>query len=780
MTALAPPREHAVCYHIVGPAKKFILDSSEVSVQPCRDWSVRASSHTPVLRRVMAPNSPETQISQPERRRIELLRRLELCVYLSFVASCTLLAACSFFRARGVQLGWAEAARTALDPSSIERRLAPVWWSAPLDDTFIHFDFARSFANFRPFEWTQGGGYSSGATSWLYPMVLAVGVLLGQDGQSLGTVADVIACGSVFAFLWGSRSLFGDLPRWTSYLLAPFVLTSGVLGWSLWSGMELALFFGVWGLAAHYYADCRGAKTESEGLLARRGLSCASLLLVMTRPEALACCCLFALFAVWRSSTVGERRLRAIGLVLAPPLIFTGLRALTNGIMTGSFADAGAIVKLHTLRPFLEPREVAMKWLENVAFQFARITTYHTSDEALWGWQVWILALLALWPRRTRTTVVLLLLQAITWLLLVAQSEYVRYQNDRYTMPVVLFLLVAIALGLSNALTEAHDSMGKPGSMPPLARAAVGAVLAGSFVAHQFPRLNQQRWLFGRASRNIAEQQIRVGQLFRAGQYGPARRVLVGDAGAIPFFSGLRGLDAIGLGGTQGLPFAKAVNLGVGATVELIEHLVPEERPDRLAIYPSWWGLLPVWFGRRIDEVRIKGNVICGAADKAIYEAEWRGLEEVSRPAALSPGHRLLDELDFADVLSESEHEYHLSSKHSGYVVMRILPNLAEPNKDLFDAGRLVFSGATTRFHLAGFKRGKQAALVFRAAPDYHMAFHVRADGRDVGRIELEGGAGWQEPRLELDPRHLRETVTFELIAETSEHTLYHVWATGQ
>jgi hypothetical protein len=728
----------------------------------------------------MAANWLEALSTRTAGRPFERLRSLEPLGFLLYAGGCTLLAAMSFFGARNLHLHWAEAARTALDPSAAARRVAAVWWSAPLDDTFIHFDFARSFAMLRPFEWTHGGGYSSGATSWSYPILLAIGVALGCTGQSLGTLADVIACTSTFAFFWATRSLFGNWAMWASYLLPVFVLTSGVLGWSLWSGMEFALFTAIWGVLAHYYVEFGNARVASEAAKARRGMAFTGLLLVTTRPEALLCSGLFAIFACTRASCPQGNRVRTFFQLVAPSLTFAVIRAITNLVLTGSYADAGALVKLHTLRPFLEPQEMWSKWLDNVGFQFTRISTYHTTDDAAWGWQFWALVVLAWLPKRTRSTVALLTLQALGWILMVAQNEYVRYQNDRYTMPAVLWLLVAVVLGLGGALVRAHETLGKAGFLPRLVQTVVSVLIAGSFIAHQSPRINQQRWLFGRASRNIAEQQVRVGQLLQAGHFGPARRVLVGDAGAIPYFSGLAGIDAIGLGGTRGLPFAKAVNLGIGATVELIERLPPEDRPDRLALYPSWWDLLPVWFGRRLDEVSIKGNVICGAASKVVYEAEWRGLDNGSRPSSLAPGTRILDELDFADLVSESAHGYEISSKHSGYVVMKVLPNPASPSRDLFDAGRLVFADAKARFYLRGFRPGHPASLVFRAAPNYTMAFRVLLDGRAAGRVEVEGGSDWQEPSLELDPKRLRERVMVEIVAETAEHILYHLWATAR
>lgn len=701
---------------------------------------------------------------------------VEHWLYLLTVGALTLVAAHGFFESRDLQLAWAEASRSSLDPNHPVRQLPRVWWSAPLDDTFIHFDFARSFARLHPFEWTPNGGYSSGATSWLYPMLLGVGVLLGFDGQHLGTFADLVACCSLFGFFWAARSLFTGLPRFTSYLLPVFVLSSGVLGWAIWSGMELGLFFGIWGVLAHYYVKYRTSASAAERAFALQGMSVSSLLLVMTRPEALVCCGLFALFACFDDSTRGQQPLRNLIAIGSPALAFTVLRALINLVYTGSLADAGALVKLVTLRPFLEPREMALRWAENVGFQFYRITIYHTTDDEWWGWQVWLLLALALVSKFTRRTVVLLVSQALCWIVLVSQNEYVRYQNDRYTMPAVLWLLVAIAVGLAGTLNDARQRLGERTWHLPVARSMLATLLAGSFLFHQLPRLKQQWWLFGRACRNIAEQQVRVGQLLGAGLFGPTQRVLVGDAGAIPFFSELRGLDAIGLGGTQGLPFAKAVNLGIGATVELVERMPPHERPDRMALYPSWWELLPVWFGRRLDEVRIHGNVICGASSKVIYDAEWRGLDNAA-PFSAALGTHIIDELDFADVLSEAEHEFRIDSAHSGYVVTRVLPDPRRVREDLFDAGRLVFADAKTRFVLSGLSRGQPATLIFRAAPVDRMAFSVKLDGRNAGRVEFEGGDDWQEAFLDLDAAHLRKHVWIELAAETSEYILYHLWA---
>src|SRR5262245_44706867 len=120
-------------------------------------------------------------------------------------------------------------------------------WSAPLDDVFIHFDYARSTALGHPFEWVIGNGYSSGNTSLSYPFALAIGWVLGFHDEELVIWSGVVAAICVFGVLLACRPLFPS--SLASYLLPPAFFWLGALDWSLWSGMEVAFFLGVWAIA---------------------------------------------------------------------------------------------------------------------------------------------------------------------------------------------------------------------------------------------------------------------------------------------------------------------------------------------------------------------------------------------------------------------------------------------------------------------------------------------------------------------------------------------------
>ncbi|MCA9646180.1 MAG: hypothetical protein KC492_36065, partial [Myxococcales bacterium] len=133
------------------------------------------------------------------------LQRLEFWLYAAFAAGCIWFVASLFYGALRLQIGYAQSYSSGelLTPTGV--------WSAPLDDVFIHFDFARSTARGYPFQWSEGNGYSSGGTSLLYPFVLAFGYWIGFRSLNLMVWAAVVACISTLGFLLGARRLFSGL-----------------------------------------------------------------------------------------------------------------------------------------------------------------------------------------------------------------------------------------------------------------------------------------------------------------------------------------------------------------------------------------------------------------------------------------------------------------------------------------------------------------------------------------------------------------------------------------
>ena len=526
------------------------------------------------------------------------VRAVDRVLYLVFAAALTLAAARTFYGYMLRQTGGE--------------------WSAPLDDVFIHFDYARATARGYPFQWSIGNGYSSGNTSLLYPFVLAAGYLAGFREASLMIWAGIVACTSVFALLLAGQRLVAGEPAWAKYLCPPAIFAIGALDWSLFSGMEVALFLGIWSGALVAALDEAERAALSAAAPSREwALGLWGAALVVTRPEGATSIAALGLMVaeVVRRHHGRRAALAQLARTATPAVSALLVQALVNRWFTGEFAASGSIVKLTLYNPFMTAGEKLDEYLFVLKYVIFRNTEYHFSDALPYGYIVPALATVPLMFSRTRLVAAALWGSIGAWVLVVASNAQVRWQNERYTMPAVAWLLLLASLGAAQILAQPGTVAARASKRiyavyaVHAARIGMLAVLVTLFIVHQEPKMRDQIWFFGRASRNIRDQHITAGRVLREMTPRP-KRVLVGDAGALLYASDLPGLDLIGLGGYHNLPFARAGIHGLGATLELIERVAPHDRPDVFAIYPSWWGDLPSWFGRRLFEVPVLGNVI--------------------------------------------------------------------------------------------------------------------------------------------------------------------------
>jgi hypothetical protein len=737
-------------------------------------------------------------------------------------------------------------------------------WSAPLDDVFIHFDYARATALGHPFEWTVGNGYSSGNTSLTYPFVLAVGWLAGFTGRSLMKWAAVLAATSVFGVLLAARRLFveserDDWGRLSSYLLPPVFLGIGALDWSLWSGMEVSFFLATWAIALVAWLKLEsGARipTSPRQTSAQAWwLGLAGALLVTTRPEASATIAIFGAAAALAHGRSGTRRqmglLVRIGL---PSVVALVLQAVANRSFTGEWSANGAIVKLAMNNPYMTGKEkldddlgnVTYAALRNLDYHFAHIEGEHMSElvPAAWSpsnpfvylartaWWAGVvplaLAVLPLAFPRTRRIALILWVQILAWVAIVGMNGQVRWQNERYVMPAVAWLMILAALGISVALRQRAKVHGRggparpdvvsmivlgalivqvigvltrPAGMLPTFRLSWLLALGGGAVAalvlrpwrlraavvglavlfawdHQIPKMRDQKWFFGRAARNIRDQHLTLGNYLR--ELEP-RRVLVGDAGAILYESDRAGLDIIGLGGYHRLPFARAGVHGLPATIELLERMPEGDRPDVLAIFPTWFGVLPVWFASDVlRRFPVEGNVICGGYEHVVYRADWHVLGTGDRIRNVPVGDaRPRAELDVADLVSEKESGFTFEHPSNGWTDMRVLPDATDGGRDMFDAGRRIAVGKWEAWTARGLTPGQPAHLVVRTAPESTTRVRVRIDGLEVGVLALERASQWVEVFLPIPAERVQPEMRIELTNEgPGDFVDYHEWLT--
>ena len=115
--------------------------------------------------------------------------------------------------------------------------------SVPLDDAYIHFQFARSFAHLHPFVYTQNAEAVPGASSLLWPALLTPSFWVGLDGTGIIWVA--WAFGFAALALTAREGVLlsrGFLSPWVSLSVGAMILGFGGLVWAAASGMEGAPF----------------------------------------------------------------------------------------------------------------------------------------------------------------------------------------------------------------------------------------------------------------------------------------------------------------------------------------------------------------------------------------------------------------------------------------------------------------------------------------------------------------------------------------------------------
>ena len=246
-------------------------------------------------------------------------------------------------------------------------------WSAPLDDVFIHFDYARATARGYPFQWSAGNGYSSGNTSLALSFRARCRLLGGFRGpRSHDLGGRSLLCVAIFGLLLAAQGCSRRCAAWAKYLAPPALFSVGALDWSLFSGMEVALYLGIWAGAFHAawsrIAEPGGALRERRSELSMgtpsnfRGLGARSLGSPLggdpaRRGDLDRCARAPRGPRDLAKRRRGTRAARCWCGRACPRVSFSSLQAIANRVLTGEFSASGAIVKLTLYNPYMTARE---------------------------------------------------------------------------------------------------------------------------------------------------------------------------------------------------------------------------------------------------------------------------------------------------------------------------------------------------------------------------------------------------------------------------------------
>ena len=405
----------------------------------------------------------------------------------------------------------------------------------PLDDPWIHLQFARNFFDYGSFSYYKDEMITSGSTSPLYAFLLSIGFFLFRNEFLLSYTLGVV-------FLIGAAAcLFAILRRWNvqPHFLwwggAGLLLLEPRLQWAALSGMETTLFLAGVLAALYFYEEKRSVSTGV----------CAGLL-VWVRPEgviflgALLADALYRRFIMRRPPSrrktghppaVEHRWIARSGIVAMPILLAYGA---FNLWLSG------------TILPNTYAAKLAYYSSGNPEFPgqvFGFLTDGHMSVLSVFAGIGVAVAVLGIVRRRESGRPAYVLWPLLLFLAYWVKLPYL-YQEGRYLMPVLPFVILFAMLGLAATVSTVRKwaTVFQNSTITTGVTAAIVALV----VIQTVIALWTMRGGYADDCRYINDRQVRTALWIRDNLPTTAR-IATHDVGAIGFYSGRRVVDMVGL-----------------------------------------------------------------------------------------------------------------------------------------------------------------------------------------------------------------------------------------
>ncbi len=636
----------------------------------------------------------------------------------------------------------------------------------PLDDSYIHFVYARRFAEGHPFTFGLGDGFSSGATSFLWPLVLSPFWLVGFRGLSLIYIVWLLGTLLHAAVAVETKRLAEKIAgRAAATGAAAMCLLFGAFAWFAWSGMETMAL--TWSMTRTARVASELAETAPEERTRRQALHLGAMGLVTTlvRPEG-GVMAVVAIGAILAFAPAGAKRgAKAIFTRLPALLPAAGIAwvPLLNLAMVGHARSTTAMVKWAVGNPYIHgPRlwdfisgnvGMLLKDLLSGGPYTAIFLPEHSHYVFLGG--AVALPFAAYRNRRVPRGVFIALLALST--LVPCTFITILWNRVRYIWPYAPSWFVLVAC-LGSELGWVANKLFKESAFVP---ALVTGVYAGALAGKLTWSIDD----LANSSRAITEQQVKLG-IWAEENLPKDARIGLNDTGAIAYFSERRTFDVVGLTTEGEAPYWVA---GAGSRYEHYEKMRRDALPTHFIVYPQWFAC-PSVLGDQLYEATVLNQSILGGATKVVYEADWSVLGRGDRPAMRDREAELSDELDVSDLQSESSHGYLVFESTEGDNLVTTYWN--DEGERVSDGGRL--KRTRERFQL-DFSQTEEPVFVARLAAHEAVRLTLAVDGAVVSNIDLPASA-WSEVDVPM-PKGLSGKRTIEITAPPGQtFGALHYW----
>ncbi len=601
---------------------------------------------------------------------------------------------------------------------------------APLDDSYILYQYARQIARGYPYQYNDGDPPTTGMTSQLFGFLLAGIYLLGFSGERMVAFAvgtGVIWLGGIawLTYRLTSHLMRGEESAWGWPMAAAgLVVLTGSVQWACFNGMETGLFT-LFALAA-----------MDAFLLRRTGLCAVWLSLAeLVRPEGV------VLAGVMWTVTLVEGGLRYRTVlwrqlaILSAALLVGFVPSVVNWALTGTTMASGLRAKSWWLNVPFYGGEI----VRSIARSYRRIVLglflgwdsptrwYVPPGLLLFSGLGWV----ALGQRRCWSALAATLLWFVGGTLSTATLITALWHLGRYQIPFVPPMIALAVCGLAFL----HFRMARMARRWQRALPGLGLLFLLTAAVYSTPRFVD---LYRRAIGTVVGQQLTLADWLREHLPHDAR-VGVHDTGSLRYLGERPTYDLIGLttaGATT--PWRH----GAGSVFERMEH--SPMRPDYFAIYPDAFSIPYLaatdLFAVELFRVEVPDAVVASAGPvQGVWRADWRlaGSGEryyqpdvLARTVGLTP----VDTLDVADLEDEEAHAvtWWQDVRRPGFptevwqLTYRVLPE-----REVLDGGRLLTGGLSCEVET---EPGEPLWIVARLHAQEGGAVLVEVDGWDVGR----------------------------------------------
>ncbi len=634
--------------------------------------------------------------------------------------------------------------------------------AAGLDDAYIHFQYARAIAEGHPLRFQAGAPVTSGATSILWPALLAPFWALGARDDAIVWAAWGLSFLALGALAWEAAMLTERLAgRVAAVGAGAMTVTFGGLLWSAASGMEVVPF--AWAIARATRHASEWSEATGEARTDRKAGELVALawIAALFRPEGAvtalfvgATLAAFPRTRAWRSRALS---LAAAGAVVAAPLLLWAL--------TGSPRSNTTVAKLLVGNPYYRGSFLVAAIEAN-----AKVLVGTLLDGEIWSAEfiphggapvamAGLGAIAVLGGRtRSRWRAAGVLLLALT---MFAPCFYLTFlwNRLRYLWPFATGWIV----GLACLARLAGDLAGAVRARWRIVTGLVCGGFAGLFAAKLEGAMDDA----AQSASGIDRQQVALGRWANASLAGDAR-IGVNDTGAIAYFGDRRTFDIVGLTTEDEARYWVA---GAGSRFEHYERLAalaPSKLPTHFIVYPEWMALDAV-LGQPLHEATVTDSTILGGRTMRAYVADWSKLG--SGEAPWSESGNAVDEVDVADLESEAAHDYELLGARDGEEIVH--EGSSPGGTTVVDGGR---ARRTMERFVVRLHPGVAARGIVRVAGVAGTAVRILANDEPVAAFALGEDEEWEERAFEVSAGAATAHTRIEVRAPEGAITTYHYW----